>query len=345
MFTSVSTFQTSSFLSVMSSWIWYLTSICFVVAWYTRFPNEVYCALRVTIYDQHWMIDLAVDQKIDRQSMELDGFLCCFWCGYVLSLCCWECRTFMQLWPRTWDCTASIDEDIWCGFPIVGVVRVVGVIEICEAFDFTYLIQKSNVDLQCRAGTEKCSSQLPNAYVWVLTCNGWWLLCRKKGLAGSPPSRTWDFLWPTRRVFDSWAISPPLWMESLFLIIERMSEAVLVLASHSSCWSASTPFGYSLIGSVGGSSSSDFSQFGCPIYVGLLRVTSLRISHEGSVSALLFQFYHYNDKHVVNVKDQVDPGLIGQLPGIHAWVGVGPVVSKQLDVGVELLVPHPWRLF
>ena len=38
MFTSVSTFQTSSLLSMMSSWMWwYLTSICFVLAWYTRF--------------------------------------------------------------------------------------------------------------------------------------------------------------------------------------------------------------------------------------------------------------------------------------------------------------------
>ena len=76
-------------------------------------------------------------------------------------------------------------------------------------------------------------------------------------------------------------------MESLCTTDGLTAEVVLMLASHSPCWSASTPFVSSRTGRIRGSSLSDFAPSSYLVCVELVWVPSLQIFCEGS--ALVFR--------------------------------------------------------
>ena len=99
--------------------------------------------------------------------------------------------------------------------------------------------------------TWRCAWQPPNASVLGLTCTGWRPLCHMLGWVGSPPSYTWYSYGGCIGLSFHWALSLHQSKESLCPIVELTSEAVLVLASHSPCWSASTLCRCSRTGRVG----------------------------------------------------------------------------------------------
>ena len=68
------------------------------------------------------------------------------------------------------------------------------------------------------------------------------------------------------------------------------SQSVDALASRSPCWIVLAPSRYNRTGRAGESSSSGFALSSCLGYVGLVRVSSLRIYREGSALVSWFQF-------------------------------------------------------
>ena len=89
----------------------------------------------------------------------------------------------------------------------------------------------------------------------------------------------------------SFALSRPLWRESLCPIVISTLGAKSVWVSTCPYWTCSKPFGYTQIGSAVGSSSSYLALSSCLEYVGLLRVPSSRVSCE--VAALISRFQLY----------------------------------------------------
>ena len=124
MFTSVSTFGTSSFLSMTSSQMWwYLTSMCLGFAWYTRFQMRW-----IALYESHYRVRARWSIRLLAEKLAVSR------CNQIASLVASNAAMYSAFVVESIMHSPSIDEDIpWCRFLIV---KVVDIIRICEAFDF-----------------------------------------------------------------------------------------------------------------------------------------------------------------------------------------------------------------